>query len=503
MAPPARYFASSAASSGDPSKLGVDTLHSYASPLSNTHPDSLLSSDEERAGDGGDGDNDEDDFMSDKFLASAQAADDKTKKTYSQMRREQLRKSQEKGHIKPRAEREREAREEGLRRNLLNPTSGSGTTEGGDAASGHGSSSGSTPAPSNKALEMMMKMGFKPGEALGKKTAPSAGSASTSRSASPASLGRRAQEGDDREDQEDDGFISLDGSSKTAGLGSSNARPGLGTKRTAASMGFREGPSSKQASEPAPTARPSTTKDDRRIDPIEIQMRTGRGGLGVEEAKRRKLASLVTDSAQRTQESASDYRSRTKDNFEERRAEGKLKGARKTLVELDTRHGVLRNYLWADPVEEQQRDGPAAGSLHDDRYTFASGKASKARLQRIGRFGEYESDEEGGDFGDDQHFTSRVSGAARTADEIRRGEAGDGTGGADDGGLLEEVYDEEEMRKYEDDKEEFFAKDARTRLAETVDYLRTKYFYCLWCGAQYDSKEELDNECPGAAEDEH
>lgn len=198
----------------------------------------------------------------------------------------------------------------------------------------------------------------------------------------------------------------------------------------------------------------------------------------MEEAKRRRLASMVTESRERSEETASDYRIRTKDNFEERRAEGKLKLARKTLVELDTRKGVKKNYLWSDPTEEAAKFKETSG-LHDDRYTFASGRASRARLQRIGRLGEYEFDEEGAEYGDDQQYTSRVSNATKTAEQIRREEGGgdrtaeDGPGAAD--GVQEEAYDEEAMAKYEDDKEAFLQKDARTRLKETLDYLREKY----------------------------
>uniref|UniRef100_A0A0R3S354 G patch domain-containing protein 11 n=1 Tax=Elaeophora elaphi TaxID=1147741 RepID=A0A0R3S354_9BILA len=41
------------------------------------------------------------------------------------------------------------------------------------------------------------------------------------------------------------------------------------------------------------------------------------------------------------------------------------------------------------------------------------------------------------------------------------------------------------------------------RLAELTEYLYAAHFYCFWCGAQYDSKEELDSVCPGRTREDH
>uniref|UniRef100_A0A915PNV1 G patch domain-containing protein 11 n=1 Tax=Setaria digitata TaxID=48799 RepID=A0A915PNV1_9BILA len=41
------------------------------------------------------------------------------------------------------------------------------------------------------------------------------------------------------------------------------------------------------------------------------------------------------------------------------------------------------------------------------------------------------------------------------------------------------------------------------KLTELTMYLRNTHFYCIWCGAQYDSKEEMENSCPGGTREEH
>ena len=183
-----------------------------------------------------DGQDDADDFMSDKFVSAAASASAKEPMSYTQLRKEALRRKEERGYTKSRAEREKEAREQGLRRNILETTSSTTTS----IASPSTSSAPTPPSVlpnTNKALGMMLRMGFKPGEALGKKTLPmSADLASASPSA--------------EEEDADDGFIPL--------------KEGTGSKRSA----------SNALADPG-SGKDRDQVDDRRIDPIEIQMRSG------------------------------------------------------------------------------------------------------------------------------------------------------------------------------------------------------------------------------------
>lgn len=41
------------------------------------------------------------------------------------------------------------------------------------------------------------------------------------------------------------------------------------------------------------------------------------------------------------------------------------------------------------------------------------------------------------------------------------------------------------------------------RLEALLNYLRKTYNYCFYCGATYDSFEQLTELCPGLTEDEH
>jgi len=92
------------------------------------------------------------DYLSDKFLA---VAEPQKPKTYSEKRKEALRESRlryQQNRTKSKKQLELESREEGLSKSLFERAED-------DKASGRG--------PENKALSMMMRMGFKPGQALG------------------------------------------------------------------------------------------------------------------------------------------------------------------------------------------------------------------------------------------------------------------------------------------------------------------------------------------------
>jgi G-patch domain len=100
-------------------------------------------------------DDSDDDYLSDKFLT---VAEPQKLKTYTEKRKETLRKSHfknERNRTKSRRQLELESREEGLSKSLFERAED-------DQASGHG--------PENKALSMMKKMGFRPGQTLGMPT---------------------------------------------------------------------------------------------------------------------------------------------------------------------------------------------------------------------------------------------------------------------------------------------------------------------------------------------
>ena len=124
---------------------------------------------------------DEGDYLSDKFLAQLEAASKpRQPKSYTEKRKQVLKQSQllnEQNRKKSRKQMELEAREEGLQTSLIQKAQDEARESG----------------KQNKALAIMMKMGFKPGQGLGE---------SHEESPSPSSIGRnprsaRTTEGSD------------------------------------------------------------------------------------------------------------------------------------------------------------------------------------------------------------------------------------------------------------------------------------------------------------------
>lgn len=67
----------------------------------------------------------------------------------------------------------------------------------------------------------------------------------------------------------------------------------------------------------------------------------------------------------------------------------------------------------------------------------------------------------------------------------------------------EEEGESAEAEQAKAEEAEWFALDVPTRLGLMLAYLRREYAYCFWCGAQYDSAEDLKENCPGEAEEDH
>lgn len=120
----------------------------------------------------------EDDYLSDKFLAQLEQSSSNKPRTYHERRREASRISEQKNianRIRSRREIEEESRREGLSKSLFERA-----REEEDRARKKRKLSGSdqdgftsdpgepVEQPKNKALAMMLKMGFKEGESLGK-----------------------------------------------------------------------------------------------------------------------------------------------------------------------------------------------------------------------------------------------------------------------------------------------------------------------------------------------
>lgn len=265
---------------------------------------------------------DEDDYLSDKFLV--QLAAESAPKTYAQRRQEALKQSQvknEQNRTKSRRQREQESREEGLSKSLFERAQEEEMAVGG-----------------SKALGIMMKMGFKVGQSLGK-----------------------------IEDSPPKTTVPLPGPSED--------ESSQGTSRA--------------QSESADLGEDSKGKPRHKVEPLPLNEWRGKKGIGLGKRARSPSAADRLAKMAKMAEAASheSFRDRARREYEERRAEGRLGPTRRTCLTLDEKAGITFNVLCLDPNDPESvpsglMDALSAHTLLVSPLPSASGDAShKAHLR--------------------------------------------------------------------------------------------------------------------------
>ncbi|THH33774.1 hypothetical protein EUX98_g412 [Antrodiella citrinella] len=229
--------------------------------------------------------NDEDDYLSDKFLLVEPSASN-APKTYSQQRRERERLAalrNEQNRRKSRKELEQESREAGLTKSLFERAE--------------------EDAGGKKALAMMMKMGFKPGQSLGQ---------SGSQPAVP-----------NDEPIPTSGDVSGEGSRS-------------------------ESPERSSSSKPAEKLRSTT---GHLVAPLPLNEWTGRTGIGLRKRAASPSASERMAKMAKMAEAHdhSSFRDRARQEYQDRQAEGRLGPAQRTCASLDEKAGRKFNVLSLNP----------------------------------------------------------------------------------------------------------------------------------------------------------
>lgn len=205
----------------------------------------------------------------------------------------------------------------------------------------------------------------------------------------------------------------------------------------------------------------ASTNANARTEPLGIAVKEDRGGVGMENEKKRKFReeAAVVEGVQKKQKAdEGDYRERVGREREEKRLEGLCWGAMKVLEGLEQSEGVEKmpvrkvNVLWRGLLRERElkeRERRMRYDLH----------------QSLTRDKNYEDPEE-------------------------------------DGRDSQALGGEEEALEEEDEQlDGFLALEGKERLRRLVQYLREKHFYCFWCKCRYED-EGMDG-CPGVEEDDH
>jgi len=354
---------------------------------------------------------DEEDYLSDQFLLNITAASSSAPTTYSQRRKDAQRLAtikNEQNRKKSRRQLEEESRQEGLSKSLF---------ERAKEEEGSGQQ--------NKALAMMLKMGFKPGQSLG------GGGGEGPSTPIPASKSVDEEE----------------------------TQPGKEPFHT-------------------DSAGPPQTASRHLAAPLPLNEWAGKKGIGLgKRAASPNAAERLSKMAK--MEEARDqgaFRDRARQEYEERRAEGRLAPAQRTCVTLDEKAGRKLNVLWLNPSNPD--------TFPEDLLEYLEDEALQMSLRR------YQSSK----ISIEDRLRAQIQADAlqpvkTTLDEIEESAP-----------ILPSIpYPEE----YIEEANQFLRLSAQDRLTILLEYLRHHYFYCFWCGTQYESVEDLEENCPGTNEDDH
>ncbi|KAG0281937.1 hypothetical protein BGZ95_000002 [Linnemannia exigua] len=367
-------------------------------------------------------DEEEEDYMSEAFLNSLVAESEKPKAT-ANMTYSERRRQKEREHLanlpKPLHVREKEAREQGLEKEI---------------------------GEDNKGMAMLLKMGFKKGGTLG---APKT-------------------------------------SSDQIGSSASSESPG--------------------------STPPSASGNSTLRAPLAIQIKQGRGGLGMDTSRKRQAEEELQKQEQEIHRVFDEgFRGQKRDQFEQEKRKRQLGAARAICMTLDTKKAEanpsLEAYplLEASPHNEGGREGEREGR-RSNRFWWISDSMpdevlgtklmgpgaeilvdldlEQEREQRPeGRAFDY-SDDEDGDL--ERNKAKRV----RLDSSVSHGFD------------KEEPLQDEEPPKW-GERPQFAQLEVHERLGKVVAYLRSEHSYCFWCSAQYDGPEDISDNCPGEFEDDH
>ncbi|KAK4158122.1 hypothetical protein C8A00DRAFT_11080 [Chaetomidium leptoderma] len=254
-----------------------------------------------------------------------------------------------------------------------------------------------------------------------------------------------------------------------------------------ARMGFTAGGALGKKQQPQPSSSSSSclleqqpqsiSGGARTLEPIRIEIKDGREGIGLESERKRKVreaAAAAGERAKRAKAGEGEYRERMRREREEARWEGQFAGGQKVAERMagekeEEDQGTVGSrplrsipVVWRGLVkarEEAERDRRM-------RYDLEQGLAA-ARL--LPTYDDPEEDE------DDRKALGKSAATAYvTADDL----------------------DEEDT-----ELDEFNALPADERLRRVVEHLRDEYRYCFWCKFTYPD-EEMEG-CPGLTEEDH
>ena len=228
----------------------------------------------------------------------------------------------------------------------------------------------------------------------------------------------------------------------------------------------------------------SEEKDDRLLEPIGLEMKDSRSGIGADAEKKRKFREELAgreEADKKRKTDALDFRERQHKERELKRMDGQIWGAMKVCERL----------------EEEEENAPTPED-EDEDVTARNGKRTKP-LKSVNVLWRSLVKQRALNERDRRMRYDLHQSLSRRADYI------DPEEDKEDRIALGKKADTEEVDVALDEEDEELDKvealEPPERLNKLVTYLRERWNYCFWCKYQYPDKE-MDG-CPGLTEEEH
>ncbi|KAK4499502.1 hypothetical protein PRZ48_010017 [Zasmidium cellare] len=212
-----------------------------------------------------------------------------------------------------------------------------------------------------------------------------------------------------------------------------------------------------------------------RTRPIEIQMKQDRGGLGMENDKKRKIreaADAANANEKRIKLTEEEYRHSKALEREEKRKEGEMWGAMRILEDFETNDATGSDEVGAKGDGTTKSTMPPLRSINVLYRPLV-----KQRLK------EY------------QERRRMKQNMARRGIGVRDDYS------SEDDQLASGTEVEDDLDEEDTELDEFLALPVGERLEKILSFLRETYHYCFWCKYRYPD-DKMDG-CPGLTDDEH
>ena len=217
------------------------------------------------------------------------------------------------------------------------------------------------------------------------------------------------------------------------------------------------------------------------LQPIGVEVKEDKGGIGHENEKKRKVREeweKVEGVEKKMKAEVGDYRVRVAKEREERRAEGMWWGAMKVLEGLEDGVGKDGNcneedIESADRVEMNDRRKKPTKTINLLFRPLIRDRVKKERERRM-RYDLHQSLTRNPKYDDPEE---------------------------DEQDKLAFGSEEEELEENDEELEDYLTLEPAERLEKVVIELRAEWSYCFWCKHQYEDKQMEG--CPGGDEDSH